>query len=76
MVDEKSNTGIFYRNNNNNYSSSKSINNQSKAHKFSLRTQPKSQASTYYTINNAVRRSALNLATHEAKAFMETIVDA
>ena len=38
--------------------------------KFSLRTQPKSQASTYFSLNNAVRQSSIKLDQKETKAFL------
>ena len=37
--------------------------------RFSLQTEHKSQASTYYTLNNAVRQSAIKLDENEKNAY-------
>ena len=37
--------------------------------KFSLRTEPKSNASTYYSLNNAVRQAAINVQEEDAQAY-------
>ena len=38
--------------------------------KFSLQTEPKSHASTYYSVNNAVRQDAIQLSAQQQKAFV------
>ena len=38
--------------------------------KFSLQTEPKSHASTYYSVNNAVRQDAIQLSDKQQKAFV------
>ena len=40
--------------------------------RFSLQTEPKSQASTYYTMNNAIRKDAIKLDEREQKAFTKS----
>ena len=41
----------------------------STVHKFSLHTERKSQASTYYSLNNAVRQQVIRLDDREAQAY-------
>ena len=40
--------------------------------RFSLRTEPKSQASTYFSLNNAVRTNTIKLDENETKAYQQT----
>ena len=40
--------------------------------RFSLQTEPKSHASTYYTMNNALRKDAIKLDDREQMAFTKS----
>ena len=44
---------------------------QSAFPKFSLRTESKSQASNYFSLNNAVRQSAIKLDEHQQDAYLQ-----
>ena len=41
--------------------------------RFSLRAEPKSTASNYFSLNNAVRQSAIKLDEQEQQAYMMNI---
>lgn len=44
--------------------------------RFSLRAEPKSTASNYFSLNNAVRQSAIKLDEQEQQAYMMNILSA